>query len=90
MTTIVIDQALREKLQDLDHEVELRDEDGQTVGRFLPEVECLKLLYDRAKLMLDDKEIEKARNQTGGRPLAEILKELEASVGLGNDKEGGR
>lgn len=79
MTTIVIEQVLREKLQDLNHEVEIRDEAGKTVGRFLPEGDYMKLLYDRAKLMFDEASIETARQQTGGRSLAEILRDLERS-----------
>lgn len=32
MATVVIDKVLREKLQDMVHEVELRNDEGQTVG----------------------------------------------------------
>ncbi|HLJ12791.1 MAG TPA: hypothetical protein VKU82_16460 [Planctomycetaceae bacterium] len=79
MTTIVIDKLLREKLRDLEHEVEFRDEDGRTVGRFLPEAEYMKLLYERARHLFTDEEIETARQEPGGKPLSEILGRLQKS-----------
>lgn len=76
MTTVMIDEGLRAKLKDFDHEVILTDESGQKVGRFLPEAEYMKMLYDRARLMVTDEELERARNEPGGSTLAEIWERL--------------
>jgi hypothetical protein len=77
MTTVVVDKELRNKLKDLEHPVEFCDEAGKTVGRFLPEAEYKKILYDLAGHMFTDDELDAAEKETGGRPLAEILAQLE-------------
>ena len=67
---------------------QLRDESGQTIGYFLPTEEweleqryresqasLTHEDYRRAIEMVSDEELEEARRQTGGRPLAEFLRE---------------
>ena len=77
MTTVIIDKDLREKLQDLEHEVKFCDESGRTVGRYLPEAEYTKLLYERARNMFSDEELEKAAREPGGISTAQLLARLE-------------
>jgi hypothetical protein len=81
MTTIVVDKELREKLRSLGREVPLCDETGSTIGWFLPEAEYMKVLYERAKNMFTDEELERAEKQAGGRPLADILSDLRRKYG---------
>lgn len=81
MTAIVVDRELREKLQKLGHGVPLCDETGSTLGWFLPESEYMKVLYERARHLVADEELDMAEKETGGRPLAEILEGLRRKFG---------
>jgi hypothetical protein len=77
MTAIMIDEGLREKLQGVQHEVALCDQNGRTIGHFLSEAEYTKLLYERARNLFTDEELDKAEQEPDGKPLAEILARLE-------------
>jgi hypothetical protein len=79
MTTVILDDALRQKLQGLKAEVELRDETGKVVGHVLPAEKYQSLLYAWAKNRLSDAELKRRREEPGGRSLAEILADLERS-----------
>jgi hypothetical protein len=76
MNKIVLDDVLRSKLNGLDAQVEVCDELGKTVGRFLPEKEYMRLLYAIANEQTSDEELERISREPGGRPLAEIWKSL--------------
>jgi hypothetical protein len=76
MTTHVVDQSLRERLADMSHAVEFRDESGRTLGRFLPEWIYLRMIYKIAESMFNEEELARARCQPGGKPLVEILARL--------------
>jgi hypothetical protein len=76
---ITVDKELRDKSNGLTRVVIFTDEAGRNVGRFLPEAEYakyMKWLYDRAKLMVTDEELDRARREPGGRTLAEIWERL--------------
>jgi hypothetical protein len=79
MSKVILDQTLREKLNGLTEQLEVCNEAGQTVGRFLPEQEYRKLLYAavEAACPYTKEELERSRREPGGRSLAEILKSLE-------------
>jgi hypothetical protein len=77
MSKLVLDPALRAKLNNLDSDVEVCDESGNTIGYFLSAEWHHELLYTWAKAQVTDEELEEARRQTGGRPLEDILKDLE-------------
>jgi hypothetical protein len=79
MTTILLDDALRQKLNGLKAEIELRDETGKVVGHVLPAGKYQSLLYAWAKNRLSDEELKRRSEEPGGRSLAEILAELERS-----------
>lgn len=64
MTTVVVDDDLREKLNGFEHEVVFCDESGTPVGRFLPESEYMKMLYERARHIFSDEELDAARQET--------------------------
>jgi hypothetical protein len=77
MDKVILDPALREKLNGLDREVELCDETGRTVGHYLPDAVYRKLVLASLKIRLTEEEIEQRRQQKGtGRSLAEIWKRL--------------
>jgi hypothetical protein len=77
MSKVTLDQSLRAKINNLDSEVEFCDESGRTVGYYVPADWHHQLLYAWAKAQFTDEELEIARRQPGGRPLAEILARLE-------------
>ena len=77
MTTVIVDKELRDKLNGFEHEVIFCDESGRPVGRFLPESEYMKMLYERARHMVTDEELDRAEKESGGRSLAEILNDLQ-------------
>jgi hypothetical protein len=78
MTQITLDPALRAKLNGLNEEIALCDEAGRTVGHFVPEEQYKKLLYAYAmsRCPYSKEELETFRQETGGKPLTEIWKDL--------------
>lgn len=76
MSTITVDNALGAQLNQCKVPVVLVDESGRTLGRFVPEI----MSWEQARLIdgCPDsvEELERMCNETGGRPLAEIWKEL--------------
>ena len=77
MTTVVVDKELRDKLNGFEHRVTFCDESGRPVGRFLPESEYMKMLYERARHLVTEEELDRAEKESGGRSLAEILNDLQ-------------
>jgi hypothetical protein len=77
MTRVKVNAAIRAQLHNLDAVLEVCDESGRTLGFFHPIVESSD--SGRIKSPYTDEEIEKLRKQRTGRPLAEILKDLDAS-----------
>jgi hypothetical protein len=73
---IVLDPALRAKLNNLNHELEFCDESGRTLGHFLPPEVYQKLLYAWLNAQVTDEELEQVSQEPGGRTLAEIWKSL--------------
>ena len=76
MNRIILEESIWEKLRHLD-EVELCDQSGQRVGHFLSHDLFRRLLYDWANAQVSDEELERRRQQPGGRALAEIWARLE-------------
>jgi hypothetical protein len=78
MTKVLIDESLRSKLNGLNEEMELCDESGRTPGHFLPADLFRKLLYAYAEseCPYSKEELERMRQETGGRSLAEIWERL--------------
>jgi hypothetical protein len=77
MQKITLGKEGRIALDDLKEKVEICDEAGKTVGYFLPAESYRRLIYDWAKAQVTDEELEAARREPGGSPLAEFLAELE-------------
>jgi hypothetical protein len=77
MGKVTLDPDLRARMNNFDHELELCDENGRTLGRFLPEDVYRKLLYASIKVPFTEEEIEQARKQKGtGCSLQEFWKRL--------------
>jgi hypothetical protein len=76
MSTVIVDPVLCTKLNNLGEELELRDENGRTLGHYLPAASYRKLIYQALHEQISDKEIEELRKQTGGRTVEEIWKSL--------------
>ena len=77
MSKVIVDETLRSRLNGLNEEIELCDESGRTLGHVLPVDAYKKLLYASFENPpFTAEEVERRRNEKGGRPLAEIWKRL--------------
>ncbi len=76
MTKLVVDAALGSKLTEVGEPVELCDASGRTLGYFHP-VPPPDSSMATVRSPLSDEEIERRRQDRGGRPLREILADLE-------------
>jgi hypothetical protein len=78
MVKITLDAELREKLSGLNEPVELCDELGHSVGRFLPTAMFDDLWYAALAERSGEpkEELRQAHAEEGGRTLAEIWKSL--------------
>jgi hypothetical protein len=76
MSKLVLDANLRAKLNGLNEQVEVLDEQGKSVGHFVPEDIYQKLACAWANAQVRDDELSKASKETGGRTLAHIWKDL--------------
>jgi hypothetical protein len=74
MTRFVLDAEATERLRATHERVEVCDEKGKTVGYFLPSTD--RGLYRIFDCPFAEKEIERARNEPGGRSLEEIMRDL--------------
>jgi hypothetical protein len=74
MTQLVLDAATTEKLRAAQERVELCDSSGTILGYFLPSSD--RGLYKILDCPFTEEEIERARNEPGGRSLDEILTDL--------------
>jgi len=74
MSKVILDTDLRAKLNGLNEEVEILDEQGKTVGHFLPAPLYQKLACTWANAQVTDEELDKASREVGGRSLADVWK----------------
>jgi hypothetical protein len=73
MTSIVLDSQTAEKLRTAGERIELRDAGGKKLGYFLPSTDPAIKAFD---CPFSDEEIEKFRQERGGRSLQEIMADL--------------
>jgi hypothetical protein len=78
MNRLVIGDPLGAQLRAQDH-VELCDQSGATIGLFLSEEAYEQLLCALSKTRISDEEIERRRQEQGGKTLAEIWERLDRS-----------
>jgi hypothetical protein len=73
--TIVLDTALREKLGDVNDQIEVQNEQGKVVGMYLP-LEMYKYFLRNVKIPYSDDELERRMQEQGCCSLAEIWQSL--------------
>lgn len=78
MGKIVLDSALREKLNGLNERVEVRDENNQLVGVFVPAID-FRALTGNIEVPFTDEEMETFKKSGGGCSLAEFWKRMGVS-----------
>lgn len=78
MTQVIIDRDLRARLLGLLEELELRDEDGELIGHFFPARKGAVRLLPSDNCPYTPEELQRMRNESGGKPLEEILARLGA------------
>jgi hypothetical protein len=78
MSKVILDPELRARLNGLNEQLEVCDESGRTLGRFVPEALYTRMLYAAAEAACPytKEELQQFQQETGGRPLAELWKEL--------------
>jgi hypothetical protein len=85
MATVILDDVLRERLNGMNEQLEVRDETGKLIGRFVPEEQYLRMIYDWAKAEFAREEAEEAArgiarrwDGTNGKTTAEAIAYLES------------
>jgi hypothetical protein len=82
MVRKTIDQMTQIKLLGCLEELEVCDESGQVMARLIPDPAYRRMMYDRARALFSDEQIERARQRKGpGKSLAEIMRRLESMNG---------
>jgi hypothetical protein len=76
MTSLILDQSLIEKLKAVETSVAVRDTNGNLVGFFHPA--GTPDTVDQYECPVGEEELLRRAREGGGRPLADILRELEA------------
>lgn len=77
MTQLILERSFQSRLEQSDSEVELRDEEGQLVGYFVPPGLHRELILAWSRVHVSDEELERARREPSERSLAEIFQDLE-------------
>ncbi|MGC1273248.1 MAG: hypothetical protein WBC44_06040 [Planctomycetaceae bacterium] len=72
MVRIIVDSAVEPRFTDARHVTEVCDAAGRVLGHFVP-----TLQHDVLDPGISDEEIERRIRKGGGRPLADILADLE-------------
>lgn len=79
MPYVVLDAPTLQKLGRLESFVEVRDETGKVLGWFAPCVDGMQL-PKALRPKISQEEIERRSREGGGRPLADIMADLEKRV----------
>jgi hypothetical protein len=75
MTRVTIDESIIQTLNQFAEPVELFDQSGRMIGQFLP-ASSLPIKRPSDNCPVSEEELQRIRTQKGGRPLAEIWKDL--------------
>jgi len=76
MPELIVDDTLGSKLDTCETPVELRDKAGRLLGHFYPVRHTKTISRPEDGCPHNEDELVAMRNETGGRPLAEIWKSL--------------
>ena len=77
MAQMILEPTLRSRFGQSESEVELRDEQGELVGYFVPPPLHRELILAWSRSHVSEDDLEVARCEPAGRPLADILKDLD-------------
>jgi hypothetical protein len=74
MSTVILDANQQVRLNQLDAPAEIRHQNGQVLGRYLPEAEYQRLIYALAEAAcpFSAEELARRRQLVGGDSLAEF------------------
>jgi hypothetical protein len=75
MGRITVDPTTLARLQGIGRTMELCDESGRVVGHFVPVLDTP--IASGSEPQISEEEIQRRLQEGGGRPLADILKDLE-------------
>ncbi len=75
MNKIVIDNDLRDKLNDLAEPLELCDESGQVIARLFPALDLSE--YEPCEPPIDERELDRREQSTEWYTTAEVIQRLE-------------
>lgn len=75
MKSIVVDEAISTQLRQTNHTIDVRDDKGVLLGRFVPALDAETKA--RAQPGISEEELDRRQRAGGGRPLADILADLE-------------
>jgi hypothetical protein len=78
MSHITIDADLLARLNGLGEPLEFRNESGRVLGHFIPALKPAVQPHPEDGCPYTAEELQRMRNEKGGRPLAEIWRELGA------------
>ena len=78
MSHVTIDNNLSSRLHGLTESVELRDENGQVLGHFVPAATRPVELLPSDRCPYTAEQLQRMRNETGGKPLSAIWEQLGA------------
>ncbi|MDZ4689390.1 MAG: hypothetical protein SH850_30305 [Planctomycetaceae bacterium] len=76
MSQVQVEKPLANILRETPHGTELVDAEGRVIGYFTPSSVSLRELYDWAWAEFDQRDFDSAVAEGGGRPLADILRDL--------------
>lgn len=75
MVKLTIDHDTRKKLSDLKERLQFCDESGKVLGYFQPVADSSH--YEGVDSLVSQEELDRRSREGGGRPLADILADLE-------------
>jgi hypothetical protein len=76
MKNIVLDEALRSKIGEINDGDQLCDERGRVLGMIISKEMFYRLLSSTPEAQVSDKELERSFAEPGGQTLEEIKREL--------------
>lgn len=75
MTRVILERELLAKLNDVKERLEVCDETGKTLGYLIPTAD--RVIDRQVEIPFKDAELDGYAREPGGRPLPEILADLE-------------
>jgi hypothetical protein len=78
MSTAVLDANKQVTIGSFNETIEIKEQNGQVLGRYVPEAVYKKMLYAwaEAQCPFSKEELESRQHQTGGSSLAEFWKKM--------------